>query len=409
MILILHKPAGKNIAEAMRADLETAFKGRIEIILDDAAAPKAWPKDVSWDDLLVIVFDELDFPNKGNDFIAEYLKKRDQKGLILPVALKAGHTRPPKAAEAFKALEFDAAAAGVGGRFVKRAGAMIGLRVQQRENKIFISYRATDGKAIAIQLEDHLKKLGYPVWRDEAKEIDGETKILPGTSVQNQIDAALEDASILLLLDTPAAPASRWITHEVDTANGLLLPVLPLCFRDRNDVKKGLRFTSLTRLPRWIALPLPTANATPPLTEVELDQIVNEMEQYLCELIQRKCRVPSIVEKEFISRNFTWKLLDKRLLVGESVKGQDTRVPTKVLSHCSIFDQVHGPAMKAFSDFMAKSGRPNHSLYIYDGEIIPEPQLLAFIKQNPSKDGVVILHHQELAALIDSNFTTLAV
>jgi hypothetical protein len=404
MIIILNKPACKNIAEAMEANLEEAFKGRIEVILADADAPKAWPKDPSWDDLLVVVFDELAFPDKGDDFIAEYLKKRDQKGLLLPVALKAGHTRPPKAAEALKALEFDAAADGVGGQFVKRAGAMIGLRVQQRDNKIFISYRATDGKAIAIQLEDHLKKLGYPVWRDEAKEIDGETKILPGTPVQNQIDEALEDASIVLLLDTPAAPVSRWITREVDTANGLLL-----CFRDKTDGKKGSRFTSLTQLQRWIALPLPAAGATMPLTDGELDQIVGEMEQYLCELIQRKCRVPSIVEKEFISRNFTWKLLDKRLLVGESLKGQDTRVPTKVLSHCSIFDQVHGPAMNAFSDFMAKAGRPNHSLYIYDGEIIPEPQLLAFIKQNPSKDGVVILHHQELATLIDSNFTTLTV
>jgi hypothetical protein len=409
MVVILHKASEKGVAETMASDLEGAFKDRIEVSLADASVPKAWPKDVNWDDLLVVAFDATAFPDAGGDFIAEYLNKRNQKGLLLPVALNAGHTRPPKAAEAFKALEFDAKAAGVDGRFVKRAGAMIGLRVQQRDNKIFVSYRATDGKAIAMQLQEHLEELGYPVWRDEAREIDGETKILPGTPVQEQIDKALEDASIVLLLDTPAAPGSRWITHEVDTANGLLLPVLPLCFRDKADGKKGPRFVSLAQLQRWVALPLPPAGATPPLTAAELDQIVGEMEQYLCELLQRKCRVPTIVEKEFVARSFTWKLLDKRLLVGESVKGQDTRVPIKVLSHCSIFDQVHGPAMKAFADFMAKSGRPNHSLYIYDGEIIPEPQLLAFIKQNPSKDGVVILHHQELATLIDSNFTTLTV
>lgn len=406
MILILHTPSAKATAESMAADLSTAFKGHIEIIISDAAAPKAWPKDASWDDLLVVAYEDVNFPDAGNEFIADYLKKRNQKGLLLPVALKAGHSRPPKAAEAFKALEFDGKAAGVDGRFVKRAGAMIGLRVQQRENGIFISYRAKDGTAIALQLEAHLKNLGYPVWRDEAKELDGETKILPGSPVQNEIDAALEKASIVLLLDTPAAPDSRWITHEVDTANGLLLPVLPLCFR--NDGKKGSRFTALTQLQRWVALPLPGAGTTPPLTDAALEQIVSEMEQYLCELIQRKCRVPFLVEKEFTSRSFTWKLLDKRLLVGESVKGQGTRIPTKVLSHCSIFDQVYGPAMKAFSDFMATCGRPNHSLYIYDGEIIPEPQLIAFIKQNPSKDGVVILHHQELAKLIDSNFTVLS-
>jgi hypothetical protein len=409
MIFILHNPTSKNSAETMKADLESAFRGGVEVILSDADAPKAWPMERSWDDLLIVVFDEAVFPPRGNDFIADYLKVRDQKGLLLPVALKADHARPPKAAEAFKALVFDGKAPGVDGRLVKRAGAMIGLRVQQRENAIFISYRASDGTAIAVQLEEHLKLLGYPVWRDEAKELDGETKILPGSPVQKEIDAALDKASIMLLLDTPAAPDSRWITHEVDTANGLLLPVLPLCFRQKADAKKGSRFVALTALPRWVALTLPPAGVTPPLTSLELDQIVNEMEQYLCEITQRKCRVPFIVEKEFVSRKFTWTLLDKRLLVGESVKGQDTRVPTKVLSHCSIFDQVHGPAMKAFSDFMAKSGRPNHSLYIYDGEVIPEPQLLAFVKSNPSKDGVVILHHQELATLIDSNFMTLTV
>lgn len=409
MIFILHKKTDKGVAETMEADLEAAFKGRIEVTLIDADTPSIWSKNTSWDDLLVVVFGELDFPETGKDSITDYLRLRNHQGLLLPVAIKPGHTRPPKPAEPFKALEFDSKAGGVAGRFVRRVGAMVGLRVQERNNKIFISYRATDGKAIAIQLEEHLKNLGYPVWRDEALEIDGETKILPGTQVQNQIDDALEDASIVLLLDTPAAPFSRWITHEIDTANGLLLPVLPLCFRDTSDTKKGSRFASLTQLQRWIALSLPTASAKPPLSDLDLDQIVSETEQYLCELIQRKCRVPSIVEKEFIQRSFTWKLLDKRLLVGESIKGESTRVPTKVLSHCSIFEQVHGPALKAFSDFMAKSERPNHSLYIYDGEIIPEPQLLAFIKENPSKDGVVILHHQELATLIDSNFTTLTV
>lgn len=124
------------------------------------------------------------------------------------------------------------------------SGAMIGLRVQQRDNAIFVSYRATDGKSIAVQLEEYLKNLGYPVWLDEAKELDGETKILPGTEVQSQIDEALAKSSILLLLDTPDAPHSRWITHEVETANGLLLPILPLCFRAATDGKKGPRFPS---------------------------------------------------------------------------------------------------------------------------------------------------------------------
>ena len=112
------------------------------------------------------------------------------------------------------------------------------------------------------------------------------------------------------------------------------------------------------------------------------------------------------MEKEFVSRDFAWRMLDKRLLMFESIKRHSSRLSTKILTHCSIFDQVHGPALKRFSTFLKNTGRPNHSLYIYDGELIPEPQLQDIIDARPADDDVVILHHQELAALIDSNFTT---
>jgi hypothetical protein len=40
---------------------------------------------------------------------------------------------------------------------------------------------------------------------DEAKEIGGETSILPGSDVQAEIDEALKGANLLLLIDTPDA------------------------------------------------------------------------------------------------------------------------------------------------------------------------------------------------------------
>jgi hypothetical protein len=402
MILLLCQRGEKALADSLASEIAKAFNGHFEIHVVIADEKHLWPKEADWDDLLIVLFDKKDFPELGNDLIQDYLHKRQGKGLVLPVALKSAHTRPPKQAESFKAFPLDPMTLEARARLVRRVGAMIGLRVQQRDNAIFVSYRATDGKAIAVQLEQYLKSLGYPVWLDEAKELDGETKILPGTEVQSQIDEALAKSSILLLLDTPDAPHSRWITHEVDTANGMLLPILPLCFRAASDGKKGPRFASL-RNPRWIALPLPAA-AISPLPNDQLAEIANQMEEYLCELIQRKCRVPFLVEREFVTRSFSWKMLDKKILVGESVKGAGTRFPTRVLSHCSVFDYIHAPALNAFSAFMAKTDRPNYSLYIYDGEIIPEPQLADFIKDNPSKDPIFILHHQELAALIESNF-----
>src|SRR6266511_2116458 len=145
MIVILHPEGNKVIAERIAAYLRNAFKGRVEVSLSIASSPTAWPADVNWDDLLVVVFDRARFSDAGNDFIREYVQQRKKRTLLLPVALDVGHRKPPKAAEAIKALEFDAAAAGVDGRLVKRVGAMLGLRVQQRDNQVFISYRASDG------------------------------------------------------------------------------------------------------------------------------------------------------------------------------------------------------------------------------------------------------------------------
>ena len=124
-------------------------------------------------------------------------------------------------------------------------------------NQIFISYRTADGSAIAVQLYDHLSSLGYLPWRDEAREFDGEPQILPGSPVQQAIDDALSKANLVMLIDTPSAPHSPWIKHEVDTANSLLLPILPICFRDANDPKKGPRFRSLLDLQRWVELKNP--------------------------------------------------------------------------------------------------------------------------------------------------------
>ncbi len=114
--------------------------------------------------------------------------------------------------------------------------------------------------------------------------------------------------------------------------------------------------------------------------------------------------MPFIVEKEFVSRGFAWKVLDQRLLMYESAKTHSGRLHTKVYSHCSMFDQIYMPALNRFSAFLDQTGRGNYSLFIYDGELLPDLQL----EEIAAGEGdVIVLHHQELAALIDSNFTML--
>ena len=404
MIVILHSPDCLTIAASIADDLTAAFNDHISVSLMSADISSAWPSAVSWDDLLLVVYNGKPFPDSGNNFIADYSAAR-ANARLLPVAVDSAHRKPPTAAESIKALEYDDSAKGKTGRLVHRAGCMLGLRMQGRDSKVFISYRATDGKAIADQLYTRFLSLGHRPYQDEAKEFDGATKILPGEAVQQGIDTALADASLVLLLDTPSAPSSIWIKHEVDTADAQLLPILPVCFREASDPKKGPRFRSLLALQRWVAVELPDPTSKTPLTEDQLDEIVAAAEKYQCEIFQRKCRVPFIVEKQFVSQGFDWKEVDKRLLMFESLKRASVRLKTTVLSHCSIFDQIHGPAVERFRRYLKDTGRSNYSLFIYDGDLLSQVEIEDIVRNE--SEALIILHHQELATLITSNFTTL--
>jgi hypothetical protein len=406
MLIILYQRGCQKVAKKAASDLGKAFAGHVKVGLIAASSSSSWPAEASWDDLLIVIYNGKEFPATGNSFIAQYLKERSQSAILLPVAIDRAVRKPPDAAAEFKALEYDHAAEGPTGRLANRVGGMLGLRVQGRDSKIFISYRASDGAAIATQLHGHLVSLGHNAFLDEAKEIDGETKIIPGSPVQKQIDEALKQSNFVLLIDTPSAPDSKWIMHEVETADSLLLPILPICFREKGDPKQGPRFRSLLALQRWVQLQRPDATDDPPLSASQLDQIVSEAEEYLCEIFKRKCRVPFIVEKEFVSRGFAWRVLDQRLLMFASSKGNNWRVRTKVFSHCSIFDPNYSPAIRRFGEFLRGTARCNYSLFLYDGDLLPEPQLRKIVEENHD-ESVIILHHQELAALIDSNFTNL--
>jgi len=406
MIVILHSPDCLNIAETIAADFTVAFNDHVSVSLISADSSSAWPSAESWDDCLLVVYDAKPFPDSGNTFIANYSAAR-ANARLLPIAVDLVHRKPPTAAASIKALEYDHSAKGKTGRLVHRAGCMLGLRMQGRDSKVFISYRATDGKAIADQLYARFLSVGHSPYQDEAKEFDGDTKILPGEAVQQQIDAALADASLVLLLDTPSAPASVWIKHEVDTADAQLLPILPVCFREASDSKKGPRFRSLLALQRWVPMDLPDPASKTPLTDDQLDEIVTAAEMYQCEIFQRKCRVPFIVEKQFVSQGFDWKEVDKRLLMFESLKRASVRLKTTVLSHCSIFDQIHGPAVERFRKYLKDTGRSNYSLFIYDGDLLSQVEIEDIVRNETEE--LIILHHQELATLISSNFTKLGV
>jgi len=407
MIVILYESGCEQYAEEAANDVGAAFGGHVPTHLRSAEVPTVWPDAPAYDDLLVVMFRSAGFPKAGQEFIQTYLTNRLQYGLILPVAISEDFRVPPPPANDYKALQFDTDTLGKDGRLTRRAGGMLGLRLQGRDAKIFLSHRATDGAHIAHHLYEHFTQIGYRPYLDQAKDGDGDTKILPGGRVQKEIDEALRDASLLLLIDTPDVLGSQWIKHEVDTANGVMLPVLPICFRIAGDPGRGPRFKSLLSLQRWEEVPLP-ANSKDPLSSAELELIGKAAEQFLCEIFRRRCRVPFLVRNVFESKGFAWDVLDERQLMYRSSRKQGVRLTTRILSHCSIFEHIYGPALDRFRQFLRESPWANHSLYIYDGPLLPDSALVD-VHDPDGEERFVILHHQELANLIHSNFTTLGI
>lgn len=405
MILILYELGCETYSQQTKEDIVAAFNGHVPVHAHPAESATAWPDAPAYDDLLLVIFNSDRFSKSGQEFIADYLRNRGDHGLILPVAISPDFRVPPSPADKYKALQYDSNSPSPDGSLARRVGGMLGLRLQGRDAKIFLSHRATDGAHMAAQLHEHFTRIGYLPYLDQAKDLDGDTKILPGSLVQQQIDEALTSASLLLLIDTPDVLTSDWIRHEIDTANGIMLPVLPICFRAPGEPGKGPRFRSLLSLQRWEDIPLPP-NAKDPLAPAELDRITEAAEQFLCEVFRRRCRVPFLVRDAFESKGFAWDVLNERQLMYRSSRQHSARVITRILSHCSIFEQIYGPALNRFRDFLRNSPWANHSLYIYDGPLLPDAALLEI--QDPNQDErFLILHHQELAALIHSNFTAL--
>jgi len=112
MVVILYQDGYEDIAEKVASDLIETFSDHVRVELLDADSRSSWPAEVSWDDLLIVVYDGKPFPDAGNTFIAQFLEQRPHSAMLLPVATDSASQKPPQAAAAIKALEYNGAAVG---------------------------------------------------------------------------------------------------------------------------------------------------------------------------------------------------------------------------------------------------------------------------------------------------------
>lgn len=147
---------------------------------------------------------------KASSVLQDQVLGAHRSGLVVvPVVedLASFHAHVPGAASAFNGFEWS------GHNPERRLARVIleQLGIEERDRRVFISHRRSDGLAAAEQLHDQLSRFRFRPFIDRFA-------IAPGAPVQSSIADALERFAFMLLLETPEAHLSDWVFDEVDYA-----------------------------------------------------------------------------------------------------------------------------------------------------------------------------------------------
>jgi CheY-like chemotaxis protein len=114
------------------------------------------------------------------------------------------------------------------------------------EKHIFISYKHED-QDFAEVLINRVEKAGFKTWVDH-------DQLHIGDDWRNGIDGAIKNSFALIVIMTPEAKASEYVTYEWAFAWGAGVKVLPVIYKDtplhpRLEALQHLNFTKLTARP----------------------------------------------------------------------------------------------------------------------------------------------------------------
>lgn len=109
----------------------------------------------------------------------------------------------------------------------------IGLLHRQR--RVFVSYRRTESREVALQLHDELSGRGFDVFLDTHD-------IRPGEDFQEMLWHRLSDCDVTIMLDTKDYFGSKWTVQELGRSRALGVQVLRIVWPDHT----GSRHLSLS-------------------------------------------------------------------------------------------------------------------------------------------------------------------
>ena len=92
--------------------------------------------------------------------------------------------------------------------------------MDNKKARVFISYSSKD-KKFAMKLTRHLRQFGVDVWIDE-------NEIFIGETLHHSLSKGLANCDYFILVVSKNSLGSRWVKIELQTAQKLDLPILPI-------------------------------------------------------------------------------------------------------------------------------------------------------------------------------------
>lgn len=192
-----------------------------------------------------------------------------------------------------------------------------GFSLLRTSRKLFISYRRSESRSVAIQLFEAFEKSGFDVFLDTHS-------IRPGEPFQEELWHRMTDCDAIVLLNTPGFLESKWCKEEIAEANCKLIGVVQLIWPNNKLENTAELCLPINLKPEDFVNNKFDDNTTSLLDQLTVNTIVNNVESMRARnLASRQDAI--ITEFTNAARNLNLKLTlqPERYLSQELEDGRD--------------------------------------------------------------------------------------
>lgn len=324
--------------------------------------------------VVALVFDEhFNDDSKRTDWLARWASIRATVPL-LPIAIDRKHGRPPTPVSGIKSrcISIDK------DEILVSIGSLLGLALRRGENRLFVSYRASDGKTSAHKIHEHFSAIGYDAWLDEADDKFGDPNLKLGADVQEAIEDRLSTSNGLVLVDTPDSVTSPWVRLEIEIAVGRMIPIYPVVLHPPTQKTSACRFRVLHSLHRKSVVESDYSGNQLVLRSTYTPDIVQQVERFLCSVYENRIVQFRELEKFFAEKRWHFGKNEHLPYLHDAKNGEPKRV-FSLLACCSFEEVIFAPRVRAFIEGVTKLAALrrlySRNVFLYPGSTLADEDL----------------------------------